>query len=232
MAVFELGGALSPAIPDLTVGPWRAPPGLAAFDAPAGPPESLWRVSLARAAATAQAELAEGERDVARTHAALDDGPRRLESAFVDIAVHRPAPLLSWDTEAAETMEQEPDVPGRIERALAQIGDLARGRARIETRIGGAVVAHSLMTLSGDTELWAMPGLSASGAKLHARSVAIAIRTRHAWARILVLVVRGYGRILTLGLPSGGVAALPLLWRFIRDLLRELRDARAVPRTA
>jgi hypothetical protein len=290
MAVFELGGALAPAIPDLVVGPWRAPPGLVAFDTGAaggGPPESLWRVSLARNAAAAQAELADGERGVALTHAALDDVPRRLEraldravairertairagdrriadeipafdsrrvaarphprrdaadelsadsrlvAALVGIPARRPVPLLAWDTDVAETVEPEPDEPGRIERALEQIGDLARGRARIETRIEGAVIAHSLMTLSGDTELCAIPGLSASGAKLHARSVAVALRTRHAWARILALVVRGCGRILALGLPAGGLAALPLVWGFVRDLLRELRNARAAPRTA
>ncbi|HWU88706.1 MAG TPA: hypothetical protein VN253_15675, partial [Kofleriaceae bacterium] len=113
--------------------------------------------------------------------------------------------------------------PGRLELVLQRAGDLARGRARIETHLEGALVARSITTLSGDTELWIAPGLSRASAELHARSVAIALRTRQAWARLLALAVACSGRIAALG-ASSGVTALPLVWRFLRDVLREVRD--------
>jgi hypothetical protein len=144
-------------------------------------------------------------------------------------------PLLewpSWSTEAprSDAAAAPPgEDPGRLAQALERIVDLARGRARIETRLEGALVAHSITTLSGDTELWIAPRLSSSSARLHARSVAAAVRTRHAWARILTLVVRGCGRLIALGLPAGGLAALPIVWRFVRDVLREIRDWRTAP---
>lgn len=222
MAVFELGGALASELRELTIGPWAsAPLELAAFDAaldpafdaalgPAlGPPESLWRVALARDDAANRAALAEGEQSIARAHAALDDLPRRLERALAEPA-REPGPA--------------PTAPGRLERALLHAGDLARGRARIETRIAGVIVARSITALSGDTELWISPGLSSEGAGLHARSVAIALRTRHAWARILAMAVTWCGRLAALGGPAAGVAALPILWGFLRDVLREVRD--------
>lgn len=218
MAVFELGGALAAAIPELAVGPWRcAAPRLVAFDAGTDPLESRWRVDLARDDAASRAELAAGERSVAQTHAVLDDAPRRL-----DQALGRAATTLA---ELADlTLDQT------LEQTLGRVADLARGRARIETHVSGALVAHSIMTLSGDTELWTIPRLSLTDAKLHARSVAIAVRTRHAWARILTLVVSGCSRMIMLGLPAAGISALPLVWRFVRDLLREVRDLTALSR--
>jgi len=111
--------------------------------------------------------------------------------------------------------------PGWLEQAIERITDLARGRARIETHVEGALLAHSIMTLSGDTEIWIAPRLSLSGARLHTRSVAVAVRTRHAWARILALIMGGGGRILALGLPAAGLAALPLA-------IRPRRAARSV----
>jgi hypothetical protein len=238
VAIFELGGALAPAIPDLAIGPWRsAPPEIAAFDAGADPLESRWRVDLARDDAASRAEFAAGERSVAQTHAVLDEVPRRL-----DRALDREADLLAALAHAAPRRTPA-DVPGAaphephrlehtLEHTLGCIADLARGRARIETHVGGTLVAHSIMTLSGDTELWATPRLSLADARLHARSVAVAVRTRHAWARILTLVLSGCGRILTLGLPAAGISALPLVWRFVRDLLREVRPLDAAPHPA
>jgi hypothetical protein len=80
------------------------------------------------------------------------------------------------------------------------------------------------MSLSGHTEVCIAPRLSVAGARLHARSVAVATRTRHAWARILTLVVRSCARLAVLGLPAAGLAALPVVWRFVRDLLRAARE--------
>lgn len=231
MAVFELGGALAPALPELAIGPWMpAPPdpsGMVAFDAEAGPPESVWRVDLARDDAAGRAALDGGARNVAQTHAVLDDVPRRFDHALAELSVlARPDP--PGPTRGDRSGPAVPEPPGRIARALQCVGDLARGRARIETVVEGVLVARSITTLSGDTELWIAPGLSRAGAELHARSVAIALRTRHAWTRILVLVVRLAGRLVALGTTSV-VTVVPLVWRFLRDVLREVRAPAAAP---
>ena len=58
------------------------------------------------------------------------------------------------------------------------------------------------------------------------------MRTRHAWARILTLTVRGASRLAVLGLPGGALSAVPVVWRFVRDVLRELRQRNAALRRA
>lgn len=166
-----------------------------------------------------RAPLVPGRAAEARLIAVLTGGTAALE-----------LDQLAWSAEpSAASAERD---PGRLAQLLDRVADLARGRARIETRVEGALVAQSITTLSGDTELWTAPRLSLGGARLHARSVAVAVRTRHAWARIVTLTVRGAGRLVVLGLPGGVLSAVPLVWRFVRDVLRELRQRDAALREA
>jgi len=150
---------------------------------------------------------------------------RAAEARLIAALTGGTAPLeldqLAWSAEPSAA-PAEPE-PGQLAQLLDRVADLARGRSQIETHVEGALVAQSITTLTGDTELWIAPRLSLTGARLHARSVAVAVRTRHTWARILTLTVRGAGRLALLGLPGGALSAVPLVWRFVRDVLRELR---------
>lgn len=224
MAVFELGGALAQALPDLVLGPWtRAAPGLVAFDARSEHPESLWRVDLTDDDAASQDALADGERSVARTHAALEHAPRRLDQTLAELMRAVRAAPAPGDRGRTGRPGGGPDLgataPGELEHALPRIADLVCGRARVETRVHAALAACSITTLSGDTDLWTAPSLSPAGATLHARSVAVALRTRHAWARILALIVAYGVRFAALDLRAG-VAVLPVVWGLVRDICR------------
>jgi hypothetical protein len=208
-AVFELAGSPAPELSELAIGPWTRAPVIAAFDAGADPLETLWRVELPRDGAAGRAALTAGERSIAHVHAVLDAAPRRLERL---LAAGAPD-LLDFAA---------PEV-GRLERVLQRAADLARGRARIETHLEHALAARTVTTLSGDTELWLAPALPRRSAELHARAVAVALHTRQAWTRLAALAVACGGRIATLGV-AGAVTALPLVWRFLRDVLRDVRD--------
>ena len=208
-AVFELAGAPTPELAELAIGPWTRAPVIAAFDAGADPLETVWRVELPRDGAAGRAALDAGERSIARVHAVLDAAPRQLERWLATGAPD----LIDFDAPAL----------GRLERVLQRAADLARGRARIETHLEHTLAARTVTTLSGDTELWLVSGLSRRSAELHARSVAVALRTRQAWTRLAALAVSCGGRIATLGV-AGAVTALPHVWRFLRDVLRDVRD--------
>jgi hypothetical protein len=210
-ALFELGGALADALPALAIGPWtRAAADHADYSAGADPGRpgdtaaSLWRVELARNAAVSGAALDRGAHSVAQVHAALDDVPDRFDQMIAGPAFAAPD-------------------DDRLDQALLRVADLLRGRARIETRIDGVLVACSSSTLSGDTELWLSPRLSLTAAALHARSVAVAVRTRDAWLRILAMLVVYGTKLAALGF--GSIAALPVVWRLLSDVLREARTA-------
>jgi hypothetical protein len=183
------------------------------------------RATEAHRIAAAPAEPATWGTHAARADRGVPLAPARAaEARLLAALAGDTAPLeldrLAWSAEPAAPAEQE---PGRLAQLLDRVADLARGRSRIETRVEGALVAQSITTLTGDTELWIAPRLSLTGARLHARSAAIAVRTRHAWARVLTLTVRGAGQLAMLGLPGGALSAVPLVWRFVRDVLHELR---------
>ncbi|HEX4423061.1 MAG TPA: hypothetical protein VH165_34325 [Kofleriaceae bacterium] len=241
-ALFELGGALADALPALAIGPWtRAAPDNAAYSVGADPSRpgdaaaSLWRVDLARNAAISGVALDRGAHSVARVHAALDDVPDRFDHMIASglPALPGPATLTRPDAEFPATPGERnglsfaaslatPD-DDRLAQTLLRVADLLRGRARIETRIDGVLVACSISTLSGDTELWISPRLSLTAAELHARSVAVAVRTRDAWLRILAMIVVYGTKLAALGF--GSIAALPVVWRLLSDVLREARTA-------
>jgi hypothetical protein len=184
---------------------------------------------IAEPARDATAAPAWARRALSTDPAAVRAAEARLIAALTSGAP-RGLDRLAWSAAPAPA-ELEPE-PGRLAQLLDRVADLARGRARIETRIAGALVAQSITTLSGDTELWAAPRLSLSGAHLHARSVAVAVRSRHAWARILTLTLRGASQLAVVGLPGGALSAVPLVWRFVRGVLRELRRRDAALRDA
>jgi len=194
---------------------------------------AAWLAPGARTAARSSADrgLAGSQPGTQLPTTAGRSADARLIAAMIGDGGALETDLLAWSTAPAPARDASAEPgPGRLASALERIADLARGRSRIETRVEGALVAHSLTTLSGDTELWIAPRLSLTGARLHARSVAVAVRTRHAWARILTLVVRGAARLAALGLPAGAISALPVVWRFVRDVLRELRHRDAALR--
>jgi hypothetical protein len=223
VAVFELGGTPAPELSELAIGPWTRAPAIAAFDAGADPLETRWRIQLAHDDSDGRAALAAGERSIERAHAVLDTAPRRFEQLLEQMLEPSRAALAPDVSYAAPPSDPE---PGSIGRLLQRAGDLVRGRARIETQLEGALAARTLTTLSGDTELWLATGLPRSCVDLHVRSVAAALHTRRAWARLLVLAMTCSGRIAALGTPAG---ALPLVWRFLRDVLRDVRDPDTAP---
>lgn len=243
MAVFALGGALALAIPEIHVGPWR--PDHVAFDTGADPPASLWRVELAGTAADHAAldggarsvarfhalidevprRFDRALRDASPSLPPGPPGPRRpvpdelprrtdLPRGFGPPrgsgSAGTPAPAM----DAAVVPEPRRELT-RLEAALQAAGDLVRGRARIETCVAGALIARSQIAISGDTESWTSPRLSRAGARSHADSIAIALYTRHAWARLVAAVVRCSGRLAILGAPDLGIAALLEIWRYL-----------------
>jgi hypothetical protein len=111
----------------------------------------------------------------------------------------------------------------RLGRMLERMADGLRGRARIETWIAGVLVARSVASLGGDAELCVVPAIAPEAARLHARSVAVAVASRDAWAKTLALVIRYASQLAALG-PHAGVRALPIAWRLVCNVLHASRD--------
>lgn len=92
--------------------------------------------------------------------------------------------------------------------------------AWVETRVGGSLLSRTVVSWTGDTT-------TAFGATplppqlaLHQRSLALALKSREALLRTFIVIAKG-----AVLLSSGvGVLALPLIWKYVREVMSELTD--------
>lgn len=244
MALFELidqsGMTVGP-------GPWRVrPAGAASFAVPQGT-EPLWRAELpAGAAGLAALAIAEGELD--RHEAALAATPGRIDalaaagSAASFGAERLPAPerqLLAVLDELRggaagpsaasfgvreRAMPEWSEAEGRLRAFIAQVQEAVSSFAVVETRVEGLLVARTSVSWTGDVRSL-LGGATLSGsAGLHQRTLRLALRSRATLLKTFGTVMRGAAIVAAMtGSPAGAVLALPAAWRFLEQLLGDLK---------
>lgn len=252
-ARFQLGGDPTDMLDALERGPVAvtrppASPGPLSFAAAAEPASRpgapCWQVDLSEDLEHAAAELARGDQRVADLAVRLDNARAQLVHA-VDHMGARPG-------EAAWAMPDElallvsgagarpaggpisfgidPDwsaMASKAEAALEGIWRLVRYPSWVETRRGSVLLARTAVSWSGDTRSLTTPLLTPAVMRIHARSVSLAVRSRNAWARLLLTLMSGSARLASMAAtPAGAAMALPMAWRFIRRVLAETQALR------
>ena len=219
------------------VGPWRvveAPLEAVSFGAPEAERPVVWRVELAGPAgadATLAAEDARAERLDARLRGAAERVRAVLdarEAGAVSFAVGgmesalpaaEAALLADLDGAVSFDVGGADEPPGGVGAYLEKLLRRATRLARVETRVAGRDVAATEVTLLGDVRTALESGATAEEAGLHQRALAATLRTRRAWARIVLQTLR-----VALLLSTGNVVlAMPAAWRFIRSVMEEAR---------
>jgi hypothetical protein len=100
-------------------------------------------------------------------------------------------------------------------------------QARVETSTGGTAVARTTLGWTGDCATVWSSQWGDSQARLHLRTVALALASRVALVRTLSLALQGAGLIaVTVGIPGGPLLALPAVWRFITRVQHEIMTNR------
>ncbi|HWN69584.1 MAG TPA: hypothetical protein VNM90_18205 [Haliangium sp.] len=122
------------------------------------------------------------------------------------------------------------DLAMRARSAIEAILRLITHAAWVETRVRGVTMARTAMSWTGDTRTELTPLVTPGTARLHARSVALAVRSRDAWGRLVAIVMQTSLRLARImAAPNGLIAAMPLIWELACSALAEL-DARREPR--
>jgi len=225
-------------------GPWAARPAPAAsFSAGAGPEAGapVWSARLSGDIAAARGELAAAD-------AALDQQERALEAAIArmersarggaSFAAGQPAPERELQL-VLEELRRPPGAAsfsvgteaGRLEEAqaqfrafAAQVGETLRNYAIVETRVETALVGRTSVGWTGSMRSLVVAGISAEQRELHRRTLGLALRSRAALLRTFGTVTRGAAIVATaISSPAGPVLALPAAWRFVNQLLEDIR---------
>lgn len=244
MALFEL---IDPAGAQAAPGPWQARPappaaeGLA-FGATGGPAAPVWRADLPDDDGAALAALAAGEAELLRYEAAVAAAPARLGALvggaasfggpglpaaerrlLADLDALRAGPgAASFGTGGGAPPWAEAE--GRVRAFVAQAQGAIVNLAVVETRVAGALVARTSVSWTGDVRTLLPAAAPGRHAALHRSTLGLALRSRTGLLRTFGTVLRGAAIVATMaGSPAGALLALPAAWRFVEELLEEIK---------
>jgi hypothetical protein len=187
-----------------------------------GLPGLVWQAQLPADPGAAAAVLRGAEDRLAAVEPALAVAAQRL--AEYPQTATQPAllGLPPAETKLTEYLHSETAQAALadIQQFVQQLRDVLAPQASIETTLGGAVVARSVLTINSDLRTAWLVSLDAERASLHQRTVDLALKTRAALLRTVAFTIRG-AAVLAVGAAAGPLA-LPAAWHFIEDVRSEL----------
>ena len=242
---FSVGEAKAPAEPEAPT--WR----VSLPDSPEAAQAILQRQS--RAMQLAQRDLQRVDRQLTAfdpqkeeagvSFSAADELSAPKSDLLQSIARYQPAPetevvaygLFSWRKDRKKAEEKKPrsratlapedrQTMAQWRAFMEQVRRTVGNYAHVETEIGALRVGATAVSWTGDfTTTWAMD-VAPVAMRVHTQSVHLALASRIALLRIVSVVTTGAaGLALKAAVPGGQVLLLPATWRFVRDVLAELR---------
>jgi hypothetical protein len=127
--------------------------------------------------------------------------------------------------------EQEADLEAASEwrRFLEQVREMIAHYARVETEIAGTAIGQTAVSWTGDFRTIWTPAVSRDDMHLHRRNVDVTLQWRLGTMRFVGVVGAGAANVaVKLGVPGGQLLALPAVWNFVKDVLKEWRKLQAI----
>jgi len=105
---------------------------------------------------------------------------------------------------------------------MQQLFRLLRPTLHVETRVEGALLAHTLVELSGDFETaWTSQG-ALTHIQLHCHILSLTLESRLALLQLLAQTSAGAVVLAArLNPPVGAILALPAAWRYVQDVMQQ-----------
>ena len=242
---FTLSGAVLPGGDD-PLGIWYVSENHAvSFAAEASvPAEPTWRIELPESPVEAQAVLAGrthamelAQQDLAQAHQELD----RLNpmapsfSAAEEFLAQKNALLatvggfqepVSYTISSLPKKTQDQESYRQWHAFVDQVRQMITHYARIETVLAGSNVGLTTVGWTGDFATTWAPAATTTTMQRHRQSVHLVLDSRVAMMRIISVVATGaVGLAAKAAIPGGQVLLLPAVYKFIRDVLKELRQS-------
>ena len=204
---------------------------------------TVFCINLPASTAGAQGALSTEEDRLSLLEIGLDGVAPRVESVIrmsgagasaVSFGIDMPEPergllaslhaaqsgALSFSTEDGSSPEEQSRVKAFLDKLLGRLATFAR----VETRVSGKLAATTTVGWSGNFENVLGDDVTPADLKLHERSVAIALRTRRTWLRIILLTVQSATRLALAAGTGNLLLALPAAWKFIRGIMAEMKQ--------
>lgn len=208
----------------------------------------VWRVNLPTDLNLAAAYLIEGETRLETSRKAIQEAPHRLD---VFVSSQSVGPSFDISLEGREFAKPETELSALLGEIQAGRGPVSFGLgekftggwqqatvrfqafadqllksmahyAWVETCVQGQCLGRTGVGWTGDTNTVWRQGLSTEQVELHRRSLTLALASRDTLIRTLVFAVRGAVQLsVLLTMPGSALLALPAVWKFINQILKE-----------
>lgn len=237
--VFRLGGDSD------ALDVWKAEslPEFVSFSSGGESAATVWRIELPADRRAADAILTRAETDLRASAAALDEAQARM-AAFAarpvgDVSFGLGESERAADANLRALLDDEPtmqsfslgDVVGdawkeavaKFEQFTAWVRDAVAGYSRVETVIGGVLIAATRVNLSGDL-LTTLGTSEAVQIAQHERAINLMLASRAALVRTVAVALGGaVGLAGLISRPDGLLRAIPAALRYIEDVRAEYR---------
>ena len=212
-----------------------------AANAPGEPSPPVWQIALPAQPAAARALLSAQQEALQRSLVNLHMAEQRLNKLDSDLsfsaeagpeaelqAVMRAIPFgTSFSVDDAQAQDQK-SIAARWRAFVAQVDQMLSQYARVETKVDELLIGHTAVGWTGDFETTLTAAANPTAAKLHRQAVQLALASRTAMLRLLIVISTGAAKLaLRLAMPGAQILLLPAIYKFVRDVLKELRPLRA-----
>jgi len=257
---FQLSGFVFPGVNEDPFGMWDVVPATSGVSFAAGeaaqPQEPIHRVNFA-SVDEGRALLQLKQNDLREQDALLQQAEQRLAQiaqtggvsfaapidqppAFVqpeqtlEAALQRISAPVSYglfDRKKQEEQESDLEATSQWRQFLEQVREMIAHYARVETEVAGAPIGQTAVSWTGDFRTIWTPAVTVADMNLHRHNVAVTLQWRLGTMRFVGVVGAGAANVaMKLGVPGGQLLALPAVWNFVKDVLKEWRKLQAIKR--
>jgi hypothetical protein len=143
------------------------------------------------------------------------------------------APVSYGLFDRKQQAEQEADLEtaSQWRQFLAQAREMMANYARVETEVAGNPIGQTAVSWTGDFRtVWAS-AITVDDMQLHRHNVDVTLQWRRGTLSFVGVVSAGAVNVaVKLGVPGGQLLALPAVWNFVKDVLKEWRKLQAIKR--
>jgi hypothetical protein len=134
-----------------------------------------------------------------------------------------------FDRKKQEEQESDLEATRDWRQFLEQVREMIAHYARVETDIAGNPIGQTAVSWTGDFRTIWTPAISVADMNLHRYNVDVTLQWRLGTMRFVGVVGAGAANVaIKLGVPGGQLLALPAVWNFVKDVLKEWRKLQAI----
>jgi hypothetical protein len=152
---------------------------------------------------------------------------QNLEAALQRITA--PVSYDLFDRKKQEEQESDLEATSQLRQFLEQVREVMANYARVETGIADNPIGQTAVSWTGDFRTIWTPDVTVADMNLHRHNVAVTLQWRLGTLRFVGVVGAGAANVaVKLGVPGGQLLALPAVWNFVKDVLKEWRKLQAL----